>query len=315
MNSKVRVGVVGAGGLGTLIGGLLAEAGANVTLVNPRRREHMETVKDNGLIIESKTGERTVPCEATIDFDAVGNVDLFILCVKAPQTEEAMRSSASMIGDNTIALSLQNGIGCEEIMGAAIGSEKVIGAMTMQGGMYVSPGRIRHINDLPTYLGELDGPPTARVREIGDIFNNSGIETIVTKDVRRYIWRKVLYCLVFDPISAICRFRVGEIFDVGAIQKLIPEVIEEGVQVGNTEGIPLGPEDVEWALEMARKAGGTTRSDQPMGGVQIDLLRQRKTDAAFKTGAIVDLGEKHSIPTPINKTLWAIIQALERDCQ
>ena len=61
MNSKVRVGVVGAGGLGTLIGGLLAEAGANVTLVNPRRREHMERVKDNGLIIESKTGERTVP--------------------------------------------------------------------------------------------------------------------------------------------------------------------------------------------------------------------------------------------------------------
>ena len=92
-----------------------------------------------------------------------------------------MGSSASMIGDNTIALSLQNGIGCEEIMGAAIGSEKVIGAMTMQGGVYVSPGRIRHINNLPTYLGELDGSPTARVREIGDIFSYSGIETIVTE--------------------------------------------------------------------------------------------------------------------------------------
>ena len=315
MNSKLRVSVVGAGGLGTLIGGLLAEGGASVALVNPRRREHMEAINDNGLIIESEAGERMVPCEATIDFEAVGKVDLFILCVKAPQTEEAMGSSASMIGDKTIALSLQNGIGCEEIMAAAIGAEKVIGAMTMQGGVYVSPGRIRHINVLPTYLGELDGAPTARVREIGDIFNNSGIETIVTEDVRRHIWTKVLYCLVFDPISAICRFKVGEIFDVEAIRELMPEVIEEGVQVGNAQGIPLGAEDVEWALEMARKAGGTTRSDQPMGGVQIDLLRQRKSDAAFKTGAIVDLGERHGIPTPINKTLWAMIQALERDCQ
>ena len=313
MNSNLKVGVIGAGALGSLIGGLLAEAGANVMLVNPRRREHMEAIQNKGLMISTQKGNRTIQCHATSDLQTVKTVDLFVLCVKAPQTEEAVRSSTHMLGDHTVALSLQNGIGCEEMMSRIIGEKRLIGAMTMQGGEYISPGKIRHANDLPTYIGELNCSSTPRINDIGKIFEKAGIKTIVTQNIRRYIWRKVLYCLAFDPISAICQFNRGELFDVESIRNLIPKIIQEGVQVGRAEGILLEEKDVTWAMEMAQKAGGGQRLDLPLGGVQIDLLRERKTDMVFKTGAIVEFGKKHGIPTPINSTLWAIINALERN--
>lgn len=313
MASTLKVSVVGAGALGSLIGGLLAEAGASVALVNPRRKEHIDAINDKGLTITDHSGERTIKCQATTDFDKVGVVDLLILCAKAPQTEAAMKSSLPMIAEKTIVISLQNGIGCEEVMGEIIGAEKVIGALTMQGGEYHGPGKIYHVDDLPTYMGELDQQETERVKKLADIFNSAGMETIVCPDIRQYIWSKVLFCLALDPMSAICRFKIGELFDVELVKEVLFEAVQEGVEVALAEGIQIDAEAIAWVKEQVIEAGATARSDSPLSGVQVDILRQRKTDVDFKTGAIVRFGKKHGIPTPINKTLWAAIKGLERN--
>lgn len=314
MDSTLKVSVVGAGALGSLIGGLLAEAGASVVLVNPRRKEHIDAINEKGLtIITSHGEERTIKCQATTAFDKVGTVDLLILGAKAPQTEVAMKSSLPMIAKETIAISLQNGIGCEEIMGEVIGAEKVIGALTMQGGEYHGPGRIYHNDNLPTYIGELDQQETERAKKLADIFNAAGIETILCPDIRQYIWSKVLFCLALDPMSAICRFKVGELFDVELVKEVIFEAVQEGVEVARAEGILIDAEAIAWVKEQLAEAGTVTRSDSPLSGVQVDILRQRKTDIDFKNGAIVRFGKKHGIPTPVNKTLWAAIKGLERN--
>lgn len=313
MSSPWKISVVGAGGLGSLIGGLLAEGGQEVMLVNPRRKEHIDAIQQKGLTIVDEAGERTALCGATTNFDEVGVVDLLILTVKAHQTEQAMKSSLPMIGEDTVALSLQNGIGCEETMGEVIGRERVMGGVTMQGGEYLAPGRVRHVNNLPTEIGELDGRITERIQGIANLFNESGIDTTVSRDVRRAIWRKTLFCVGDNAIATICRFKVGELFDVDVVKEVIFEAIEEAAKVGRAEGISLNSEDISWAKDMVARVDASKRSDSPVSGVQIDILRGRKTDIDFKNGAIVRFGKKNGIPTPINKTLWATIKGLEKN--
>lgn len=315
MESLLKVGLVGAGGLGSLFGGLLAAAGENVVLVNPRRKDHIAAINAEGLSLIDGAGKRIIRCKATTDPEKAGVVDLLILTTKAQHTEKAMKRSLPMIGKDTTAISLQNGIGCAELMGEIIGAERVVGGATMQGGNYLGPGKVAHVNNLPTEIGEFDGKNTERIERIAEIFNRGGIETVVSDDIRRVIWRKALYCVGGDAIGAICRFNVGELFDVAAVKEIINEAIEEAAKVALAEEIQINPRDITWAKDMLNKVFATRRSESPAGGIQTDIIRGKKTDVDFKNGAIVRLGRKNRIPTPVNKTLWAAVKGLERNCR
>ena len=316
MANVLKIAVVGAGGLGSMYGGLLVESGQNVVLINPRRKEHVDIINSRGLTIVDDGIERIVKCNAAIDSSNVGIVDLLILAAKAQHTEVAMKNSLPMIGDDTVALSIQNGIGCEELMGEIIGPEKVIGGATMQGGYYLGPGKIAHIAKLlPTYIGELNGKITERVNKIAEIFDKAGLKTTVSDNINKIIWRKAILCVGGVAVNALCQFNYGELFDIDVVKEICYEAIDEAVTVAYAEGIYMDPEDIAWSKDMVEKAFVKERYDAPAGGVHIDILRGRKTDIDFKNGAIVRLAKKHSIPTPINKTLWALIKGLERNCK
>lgn len=305
-----RIAVVGAGAMGSLIGGLLCEAGLEVTLIDIWQ-EHINRVRKEGLKILGYGGDRMIKkIKATTDPKEAGKMDVVIVQTKRRDTSQALKNALHLFADNTVTVSFQNGLGKEEMIGEIVGMERVIGGTTAQGASFVESGVIRNAGNLPTVIGELDGSITERVRKIGEAFNTEGFQVIVTDNIQLAIWKKIMANVAINPISALCNFTVGEIFNIPEVKEVIFEALDEAARVANAAGIELEASETKDVLTqiMGKEGTGTNRS-----GMLVDVLQKRKTEIDFINGAIVELGKKYGIPTPINKTLVAAIKGLERN--
>src|SRR6478672_2875561 len=167
--------ILGAGAMGSVIGGTLARAGNDVVLVDVAK-EIVDAIEKSGLMIEDKAGQKaTVKIKATSDPSQVGVADLVIVFVKCYQTETAVRQAAPMLGPSTIVLSLQNGWGNAALIGKLTGPERLLVGVSYHSAGLLAPGHVLHAGQGPTYLGELDSPLSQRVTAVTDLFGSAGI--------------------------------------------------------------------------------------------------------------------------------------------
>src|SRR3990172_7241126 len=145
--------IVGAGGLGSVVGGYLAKAGYPVTLI--ARPAHVRAIRDNGLEIAAVDGRHLVrEIQATDNPRNVTTAELLILSVKTYDSDEAVKGVAHLSGRIRCALSLQNGMLKDKALGVVFGLESVIGATTMIGATLAGPGRVHYTAPAITYMGE-----------------------------------------------------------------------------------------------------------------------------------------------------------------
>ena len=191
----MRFIICGAGGLGSVIGGMLAKSGQDVTLVG--RQKHMDAVKANGLQISGIYGDHLITenltCVTHPD-QSEGEFDLMILLTKAKDTDTAL-SEANGIKDRVKAVcSFQNGIGKEEKLKAWAGADRVIGASTIEGGQLIGPGHAMAGLTTPTtaYFGELGGGISPRIEALTEAFNNAGFGSKSVADIEQVLWEKLM---------------------------------------------------------------------------------------------------------------------------
>ena len=156
MDWKPKIAVVGAGAMGCLFGGLLAEGGLDVTLVDVLQ-EHVDRINRDGLRIVGYGGDRSIPVRATTEPSGLPAVDVLFVQCKAPYTKEAVRRVLHLLRDDSVAISFQNGLGNEENIGEVVGMERVLGGVTAQGAAVEGPGAVRNFGNLPTHIGEMGG--------------------------------------------------------------------------------------------------------------------------------------------------------------
>ncbi len=301
----MKIAVVGAGAMGSLFGGLLAASGEDVTLVDVWR-EHVEAINAEGLRIGSHEGNRTIIVKATTDPSSVGPVDLIILFVKSYDTLEATWDALPMVSEDTVFLSLQNGLGNIEKISEAAGSDKVIPGTTAHGCTLIGPGEIFHAGRGPTIIGEPDGRVTERVRGIRDALVRAGIETEISRNIRGALWSKVLVNVGINPLTAIKGLRNGELLDDPEIMDVMRRAVEEAMNVAEALGIDLGPGDhVAQVYDVAR-ATALNRSSMLQ-----DVERGRRTEIDALNGAIVDSARRLGLKVPVNETLTAAVKGLE----
>ena len=125
----MKICFLGAGALGSAIGGALAEAGADVTLIN-RRQEHVDAINRVGLTLREQGADRNVKVKAATSPAGLGPSDLVVVLVKSMHTHEAIRDATSLVGPDTVVLSLQNGLGHEDILAEVLGRDRVLGGKT-----------------------------------------------------------------------------------------------------------------------------------------------------------------------------------------
>jgi len=190
----MRFVILGAGGLGSVIGGYLAQAGEDVTLIG--RQAHMDSINENGLKISGCRGDFHITenlTGVTSPDAAEGEFDYLILLVKGKDTETALGQAEQLKGRCKTVLSLQNGIGKENRLCEWAG-DKVIGASTIEGGTLHEPGHASNPITTPTtaYFGELDGGITPRVEAITDAFNRAGLGAKSMEDIYHVLWEKLV---------------------------------------------------------------------------------------------------------------------------
>ena len=307
MNENPALAVVGAGAMGSLFGGLLAEGGLDVTLVDVWQ-EHVGNMNRDGLKIVGHGGDRLVPIKATTQPETLAPVDVVLVQCKSGDTRDAVAGAANLVGDHTVVISFQNGLGNEELLAELVGEEKVLGGLTAQGASMDGPGMVRSYADLPSHIGEMRGGVSDRVTGLSDLFTRHGLQTEPSPDIRFEIWKKLMANVGLDPTSGITNLPIGRVMAIPAMRETIFAAIDEAAAVGRKVGVAI---DVDEAREVLLQITGKGGTGENKSSLCNDILSRRQTEIDFINGAIVRLGAEHGVPTPVNKTLIAAVKALE----
>ena len=304
----MRIGIIGAGALGSVIGGSLAEAGNDVLLVN-RNRAHVDAINRDGLTIRADGKERAVAIRAAIPAEVGEPADLVIVLVKSFHTAEAVREAIGLVGPDTTVLSLQNGLGHEDILIGLVGRDRVIAGKTYVGGVMFGPGHvIAGVDGKETIIGELDGRISPRIERIAATFEAAGMKLIVSRNIMGAMWDKLLVNIATGALSGITRLAYGGLYAVPELEVAAMAAVAEAIAVAKASGITLEtvhPRDA-WV-----KAGSGLPPEFKASMLQ-SLEKGSVTEVDFINGAVVRAGAKAGVPTPVNATLVACVKGIER---
>ncbi len=288
-----------------------------VWLIN-RGREHVEAMRARGLVMREQRGgagmvERTVTVRATTDCRDIaaagGPVDLLIVLVKSFHTESAIASALPIVGPRTTVLSLQNGLGHEDVLAAAVGRQRVVAGKTYAGGVLLGPGRIVvGTRSKETIIGELDGSESERVRDIAAAFNAAGLLTTVSTNVLGALWDKLLVNVATGALSATTRLPYGELYAVPEIASTAIAAVAEAMAVARAHEVRLSVSDPR---EPWLKAATGLPFEFKASMLQ-SIEKGSVTEVDYVNGAVVRWGERRGVPTPVNQTLVACVKGIER---
>lgn len=304
----MKICILGAGSLGCAIGGMLAADGCEVALVN-RNQQQVDAVNRNGLVLITPEGEKVVPVRAARTCAVLTPVDLLIVLVKSFHTRTAIESATHAIGPQTVVMSLQNGLGHEDILSAAVGRERVIAGKTYAGGMLIKPGYvITRTVGKETIIGELDGSISERVKRIAVVFNHARIPTIISDNIIGMMWDKLLINVATGALGAITGLPYGELYQVTELEACAIGAVAEAMAVAQASNIKLSIKDPKDAWT---KAGAGLPADFKVSMLQ-SLEKGSVTEVDYVNGSVVRAGKRLGIPTPINEALVACIKGVER---
>lgn len=304
----MKICILGAGALGCALGGVLTEAGHEVWLIN-RNVAQVEALTRRGLVLRDAGVDRTVAVRAATTAHSAGVVDLVIVLVKSFHTGPAMQAALSLLGPDTVVLSLQNGLGHEDVLADIVGRQRVLAGKTYAGGTQLAPGHVSiGTRGKDTHLGELDGRMTERVRHIAATFNAAGLPASVSDNIMGTIWDKLLVNVATGALSAITRLPYGELYAVPEVQACAVAAVAEAMAVAKASGITLTTTD---AQQPWRKAAVGLPFEFKASMLQ-SLEKGTITEIDFVNGAVVRQGLQCGVPTPVNQALVACIKGIER---
>lgn len=304
----MKIAIIGAGAMGCLYGAKLSTVPGNQVYLLDIWKEHVNAINNDGLYME-ENGELLCynHLTAATDAVAVGIVDLAIIFVKSTLTEQAVEANKAVFGGNTIAITLQNGVGNIESIGSLIGAENVMAGTTAHGATMLGPGKIRHAGVGKTMIGELSGVRSKRINEIAEVFSAAGVEVEVSENVLGLVWDKLLVNVGINALTGITKLTNGEILAHPEIEGILEEAVKEGIAVANAKGIVLGFTDpVAHTKEVCKATAANISS------MLQDVLHHKRTEIDMINGAIVREGKSTGLATPVNQVLCALIHYFER---
>lgn len=291
------IALIGAGSIGGYVAWQLVRAGQRVSLCVRRPFER--------LIVEDAAGEHPVDAPVLGDPARLAQAEWVVLATKAHQTPDAAAWLAAACGPSTRAVVvLQNGVEHAERVAPFVGGTAIVPAVVSIGAEVVAPGRIRH-----HAYSSLEVPDGVLGRAFAELFVGSALEVVVSSDFRASLWRKLISNVTASPLTALTGRRI-EVMADPAIRDLAVGLAQECIAVARAEGAGIPLEAGRSFVEgMAKNA-----ADWPPFGSSMlyDRLAGRETEHEALTGAVVRIGAKHGIPTPLNAAMLALLRTAAR---
>jgi 2-dehydropantoate 2-reductase len=307
--SDTRVAVMGAGAVGSYFGGMLARAGARVTLIG--RPNHVEAVRKNGLLLDTVTFKEHVALNASTHPADVRDAQFVLFCVKTLDTESVARSIAPHLAQDAIVISLQNGVDNIARIRAASGIE-ALPAVVYVAAALPEPGHVKHSGRGEWIVGEYAGAaPSAagtksRPERVAEMCTAAGVPCRVSQNIEVDQWTKMVMNCAGNAVTAIAQTSFAHVARNLDTREVLRTVINECVVVARAAGVALP--DVDWTekgLKNAETLGEATSSTAQ------DIARGKPTEIDSLNGYIVRRGREFSVPTPVNMTLFALVKLIE----
>jgi 2-dehydropantoate 2-reductase len=293
-----NVAVMGAGAVGCYYGAMLARAGHEVTLV--ARPQHVEAVRRSGLRLETKAFDERVRLGASTDPASVRGARVVLFAVKSPDTETAGAAIAPHLEGDAAILTLQNGVDNAERLAATLGRE-VIPAVVYVAVEMAGAGHVRHHG-----RGELVIGPSRASEAIAAAFRAAGVPVEISDNVAGALWAKLIVNSAYNALSAITQLPYGRLVQGAGVPEVMRDVVDECLAVARRAGVEV-PGDMH---EATRKIAVTMPAQ--LSSTAQDLARGKKTEIEHLNGFVVRKGALLGVPTPVNRTLLALVKLLER---
>ena len=305
-NGWPQIVVVGAGAVGSYFGGMLARAGAPVTLVG--REQHVEAIGRHGLHIDSLDFQQYITISATSEVSAARNANVVLFCVKTYDNEQASQTLAAHVTPGAVVVSLQNGVDNVERIRSAAGIEAIAAVVYVAVAM-AGPGRVQHSGRGDLIIGNLlrDGPNRqGDLDACAKLFARAGIPCRISENIEAELWTKMIINCAYNAISALGRAKYARLAQNQWTRDLMIKVTEEALTVAGAAGVHL-PETniVEDVLQIAETMSGA------MSSTAQDIARGRRTEIDSLNGYLVRRGAELGIAVPANQTLHALVKLLE----
>lgn len=303
----MRIAVMGVGGVGGYFGARLAQAGEGVTFI--ARGDTLRALREHGLRVESADGDMLIqPAEATDDPAAVGPVDLVLLAVKGWQAPEAIESMRPLMGPDTVAVPLLNGVEAPDQLAAVYGQERVAGGLCGLFGAIVAPGHIRNAHPQPFIsFGMLDNRPNERLERLRDAYERVGVRATIADDIRAALWEKLLFVGPFGGVGAVTRTPAGVFRSLPQTRALLEGAMTEVIAVARARGSVLAEDTMAKAFAIVDGS-----PEEATASMQRDILAGRPSELESQIGVVVRRAREADVPVPIHAMLYASLLPQER---
>jgi 2-dehydropantoate 2-reductase len=293
---RLSVAVIGLGSIGGVAAGCLGAAGRHNVVACMRRKVGPLTLEQPGRAVE-------VPLHALTDPEQIKSpADWVLLCTKTYQTESAAPWLSRLCAPRTRVAVLQNGIGHVERVAPFARGAMVLPAIVYYNGERLAPDRVRLRQGSDQDIAVADD---AAGREFARLFQDTPLRVALSEDFATLVWRKLLINAVANPITTLTLQRQA-VLRRPDVQQLCIKILDEAVAVARAEGARLANDESARALETLFTFSGELGTS-----MYFDRLAGRRLEVDALTGAIVALGERAGIATPLNRALLTLLRAID----
>lgn len=291
----MKILILGAGAIGSVYGARLSKF-HDVTLVGGAA--HVEAIQRDGLVMQGHLPE-TLRLAALTAVPSIEPGTLILLTTKVNNNVAAVQPIVELLPGDVTIVCVQNGLYSENLVKQLVGDRAlVLRAITQVGGVLVRPGVVDNTVAGYTLLESHQRSP-----QIAALLSEAGLDGRVIPDIKREMWRKVIFNCVINPTTALLGSEVGAIVDP-RLNRLKQQIIDECLAVANADGTRFDEDFV--ALIDRVFAGART-----IASMRQDLMKGRTTEIDHMSGAVVALGEQYGIACPVNAAMTTMIRFLE----
>ncbi len=304
--AKHKIGIIGAGPVGSIMAAYLAQNGENIFLVD-LKKDLISAVEKEGITITGEGTEFTARVKGTGNFTAsLGRFcpDLIFVAVKANYLDPLLDEITTIYKPGQKMLVVQNGIDNEDRIAEKFGREAVMRFVVNYAGMIIKPGLIKlSFFHPPNYLGVLSAKNEELGKEIAGLLSDAGLKTEFVKNIKKYEWGKTILNAALMPVCATTGLTMREAMTTEETRYLCEQILNECIQVAKKLGHEYGEDFFENSLAYLSGAGHHKPS------TSLDLEAGNPIEYIFQP--IIDYGKKVGTPTPFLEALTKVMQTLE----
>ena len=319
-----KICVVGAGAIGGLLAAKFALAGEDVTVID--QGAHLAAIQKNGLKLEWHDGKvQTAKMKAVNKPAEAGKQDIVVLAVKAHFLDQVVRDIDSLLGPDTIVLTVQNGLPWwyfqrlggqydnhkldsldpSGVLTKHIDPKRLIGCVVYPAAAAIAPGVIHHVEGDRFPIGELDGKETPRVRELHDVFIKAGLKSMVLPDIRSEIWLKAWGNLSFNPISALTHATLVDICQFAETRALAAAMMKEAQDIAQKLG-------VTFRVSIDKRIAGAEAVGAHKTSMLQDVEAGRSLETEALIGSILEMARLTNTAAPAIESVYALVKLLNK---